>query len=87
MSTLRLEQLPGSIVKLKTLLRAGKTVRLTENGKTVATIAPEGEKSSTVGLKKRRMTFREFDAKYLKNLPEKGHLNGAAFLRSERDKE
>lgn len=87
MSTLKLEQLTGSIVKLKMLIRAGKTVRLTEKGKTVATIAPEGKKPSTVRTKKRRMAFREFDAKYLKALPEKGDLSGGAFLRSERDKE
>lgn len=86
MSTLTLERLPESVAVLKALIRQGETVELTENGKTVATVAPEFPKRQK-RARSPKTTFEAFHAKYMKDRPARPDLDTAAFLRSERDRE
>ncbi len=86
MSTLTLERLPESVAVLKALIRQGETVELTENGKTVATVAPEFPKPKK-RTRRPKTTFEAFHAKYMKDQPARPDLDTAAFLRAERDRE
>lgn len=85
MSTLTLERLPESVAALKAMIHEGKTVRLTEKGKTVATVAP-AQPEVRGRTRKPKTTFEEFHAKYMKDRPVKADLDTAAFLRAERDR-
>jgi antitoxin (DNA-binding transcriptional repressor) of toxin-antitoxin stability system len=40
MSTLTLKNLPATVDRLQAMIRAGKPVRITDGGQTVATLAP-----------------------------------------------
>lgn len=44
MSTLTLKNLPATVDRLQALIRAGKSVRITDGGKTVATLEPAKSK-------------------------------------------
>ncbi|MGI8603425.1 MAG: hypothetical protein ACR2OZ_10550 [Verrucomicrobiales bacterium] len=81
MSTLALEKLPKTFASL---VREGKTVRLTDKGKVVATVAPKPKARPRV--RKPKMTFAEFSRKYLDAGPERPDLDTVAFLRAERDR-
>jgi antitoxin (DNA-binding transcriptional repressor) of toxin-antitoxin stability system len=81
MSTLALETLPKTFASL---VREGKTVRLTDKGKVVATVAPKAK--TPHGVRKPKMTFTEFARKYLDTAPERPDLDTVAFLRAERDR-
>ena len=52
MSTLTLKNLPATVVRLQAMIRAGKSVRITDGGRTVATLKPVAEKQAARGRRK-----------------------------------
>lgn len=89
MSTLTLEKLPDFVDTLAALIREGKTVRLTEKGHVVATVAPTptSKPRRRAQPRKPKMIFAEFAAKFLDNRPPRPDRDFTAFLREERDRE
>ena len=85
MSTLTLEKLPESVETLTALIRSGATVRLTDKGRVVATVAPKAKPAAR--RRKPKLSVAEFIEKYLDPLPVRNGLDATAFLRTERDRE
>lgn len=63
MSTLTLKNLHTSVERLRSLIRAGKQVRITDNGETVATlepVKPRGARPATSRPRKPRLSAAEW---------------------------
>jgi antitoxin (DNA-binding transcriptional repressor) of toxin-antitoxin stability system len=71
MSTLTLKNLPATVERLQAMIRAGKSVRITDGGRTVATLEPsKAVKKSASAARQRIPKTRESAAEWLeKNLP------------------
>ena len=59
MSTLTLKNLPATVDRLQAMIRAGKAVRITDGGTTVATLEPVKAKPAR-SARKPRMTAAEW---------------------------
>ena len=90
MSTLTLEKLPESVETLATLIREGRTIRLTEKGRVIATVAPKPvpkprRKSTRSAAPK--MSIAEFIKTHLDDRKPRPDRDFTVLLRAERDRE
>ena len=86
MSTLTLKNLPATVDRLQAMIRAGKPVRITEDGQTVATLAP-AKSSAMQRPRKTRMSAAEWLEKNPPPGPARTHLHMGEYLRKARASE
>jgi antitoxin (DNA-binding transcriptional repressor) of toxin-antitoxin stability system len=90
MSTLRLEKLPESVETLATLIREGQTIRLTDKGRVIATVAPTSvpkSRRSATRSAAPKMSIAEFIKTHLDGRKPRPDRDFTALLRAERDRE
>lgn len=87
MSTITLEKLPESVAVLAALIRDGKRVRLTAEGKTVATVVPPAKRTASRRKPKTAASVAEVLAACRPVRAARTDRDFTAFLRAERDKE
>jgi antitoxin (DNA-binding transcriptional repressor) of toxin-antitoxin stability system len=88
MSTLTLKNLPATVDRLQAMIRAGKSVRITEGGKTVATLAPAKPKTPPRRRSpKPRMSAAEWLEKNLPPGPGMPDFDAGEYVRRAREAE
>jgi antitoxin (DNA-binding transcriptional repressor) of toxin-antitoxin stability system len=84
MSTVVLEKLPQPVARA---IQAGKRVRITHAGTTVATVEPQKPASKAARLPSKKLTAREWIATVGDKLQARPDLDAASIVRAGRDLE
>jgi antitoxin (DNA-binding transcriptional repressor) of toxin-antitoxin stability system len=88
MSTLTLKNLPATVDRLQAMIRAGKSVRITDGGQTVATLAPVKTKATPPRRqRKSRMSAAEWLEKNLPPGPGMPDFDAGEYVRKAREAE
>lgn len=90
MSTITLEKLPESVETLAALIREGRTIRLTDKGRVIATVAPKPVPKLRRHARHSaapKTSIAEFIKTHLDGRKPRPDRDFTALLRAERDRE